>query len=56
MKYETRVMDREEAKAFIQNMRWFADRGNIRATRIGTSNYFRVRASKMAWSYWVEAT
>jgi hypothetical protein len=54
-RYETRTMPLEEATAFLQNMRWFAGLGRITAKKTSDGKKAVVRASKSAWSYWVEA-
>jgi hypothetical protein len=55
-KYETRILDRENAFAFLTNMRWFAGFGRITATPTKSKKgYYTVRASKSAWSNFIEA-
>lgn len=53
-KYETRIMTREDAKAFLQNMQWFAGFGRITAKETDDGRV-RVRATRAAWSNWVES-
>lgn len=52
MKFETRLLPKDEALAFIDNMRWFAGFGRITAKPAGNGMY-SVRASCAAWSKWV---
>jgi hypothetical protein len=51
-KYETRIMSMYDARAFMQNMRWFANRGTIRIKKMERGRA-SVRASRLAWSWWV---
>jgi hypothetical protein len=44
-------MPEEEAKAFLQNMRWFAGIGRVKLTHLGNGKV-SVKASAVAWSYW----
>jgi len=54
MKRETRVMTKEDAVAFFQNMRWFAGFGRIIGKPFGKARrFYRVTASRAAWSNWV---
>jgi hypothetical protein len=53
MRYSYRIMPDEEAKAFLQNMRWFSGLGNVRIVPL-SNGMSKVRASASAWSYWVE--
>lgn len=50
---ETRVMPKDEAIAFIQNMRWFAGFGSIKTSPIGNGDRLNVTATKAAWSNWM---
>jgi hypothetical protein len=47
----TRTLSKEDAKAFIDNMRWFADVGPIKWKKTEDGSV-RVTAPKFAWSWW----
>jgi hypothetical protein len=50
--YQTKILPRDEAFAFIQNLRWFAGMGRIVTKKINNT-HMSVRATKTAWSNWV---